>query len=114
MIGNGRQRSAGNVEAGDFVVGGIGGVKELSFGINGKSRSGCAGAQWKMDEPESSVKAPLVPIAKAEILPAAPLDTYKKPCVGEIAINCGFGAASEANETEIRQRGSAGLESDQC
>src|ERR1041385_459107 len=48
-------------------------------------------------EPPSSVNPPLVPIAKAEMLPDAPFDTYKKPCVGEIAINCGFGAASEAN-----------------
>jgi len=42
-----RQRSTGNIEAGNLIVGGIGSVKELAFGIDGEPRCRCAGAQRK-------------------------------------------------------------------
>ena len=48
-------------------------------------------------EPASSVNAPLDAIEKAEMVPDEPLETYKKPAVGETARNCGFGAMRDAN-----------------
>src|SRR5450432_2814695 len=55
----------------------------------------CPSAQ--KGEPATSVKAPPVPIEKAEMLPDTPFETYKKPAVGEIARNCGFGALTDVN-----------------
>jgi len=45
----------------------------------------------------SSVKAPPLPIENAEMVCDVPLETYKKPAVGETARNCGFGAVRDAN-----------------
>ena len=61
------------------------------------SPAAVAPAPRENGEPPSSVNTPLVPIEKAEMLPDAPLETYKKPAVGETARNCGFGVTSDAN-----------------
>src|ERR1700704_1102854 len=48
-------------------------------------------------DPPSSASVPLAAIEKEEIVPEAPLETYRNPAVGETIRNCGFGATRDAN-----------------
>src|SRR5260221_1001558 len=48
-------------------------------------------------EPATGLKAPLVAIEKAEMLPSAPLPTYRNPEVGETARLWGFAAVGNGD-----------------
>src|SRR5258708_24877956 len=69
------------------------------------SPAAVAPAPRENGEPASSVKTPLVPTEKPEMVPDELLETYKKPAVGETARNCGFGATRDANAKEDPETG---------
>src|SRR6266566_3253469 len=48
-------------------------------------------------DPATAVKAPLLAIEKAEMVPSAPLPTYKNPVLGETARLCGFTAVGKGD-----------------